>query len=150
IDYGRLNPANKEIIDSFKCVTLASLTKPVLDMSVEGEENRQNFWRTFVIFEHKCFLLPTTVSMVSSIHKLPTLRVDNIRQWGWANHVLSFLRKGIENKRKGKQQSVDCCMFVLMLTYFHESRFPRLDSPDALGPPWVAHWTKKMMLDRIS
>ncbi|QHN92067.1 uncharacterized protein DS421_17g580440 [Arachis hypogaea] len=52
--------------------------------------------------------------MASPIHKPPALRVDNIRQWNWANH------------------------------------FPHLDGPDAPLPPWVAHWTKKMMLDRIT
>ncbi|KAL4337907.1 hypothetical protein AHAS_Ahas12G0157100 [Arachis hypogaea] len=71
-------------------------------------------------------------------------------KWDWANHVLTFLRKGIENRRKGKKQSVNGCVFVLMLIYFHESKFPRLDAADAPGPPWVAHWTLKMMLDRIS
>ncbi|KAL4316203.1 hypothetical protein AHAS_Ahas15G0261600 [Arachis hypogaea] len=36
VEYDRLNEADKAIIDSLKCVT-------VLDMSVEGEENRQKF-----------------------------------------------------------------------------------------------------------
>ncbi|RYQ83775.1 hypothetical protein Ahy_B10g102608 [Arachis hypogaea] len=103
VDYDRLNEADKQIIDGFKCVTLASLTKFVLDMSVDGEENRQKFWRTFVVFVQKCFLLPTMVSMASLIHKPPALHVDNIRQWDWANHVMSFLRKGIRNMRKGKK-----------------------------------------------
>ncbi|QHO56418.1 uncharacterized protein DS421_3g73540 [Arachis hypogaea] len=80
VDYGRLNAADKEIIDSFKCVTLTSLKKSVLDMSVEGEGNRHKFWRTFVIVVQKCFLLPTTVSMASPIQKLPAFCVDNIRQ----------------------------------------------------------------------
>ncbi|QHN97634.1 uncharacterized protein DS421_18g629070 [Arachis hypogaea] len=150
VEYGSLNEADKATIDSLKCVTLASLTKSVLDMSVEGEENRKKLQRTFIVYVHKCFLLPTTVSMASPIHKLPALHADNIRQWDWTNHVLSFLRKRIENKRKGKKQSVDGCVFVLILIYFHETKFPRLDAPDAPQPPWVAHWTKKMMLDRIS
>ncbi|KAL4316121.1 uncharacterized protein DS421_15g506660 [Arachis hypogaea] len=135
VEYGRLNEADKAIFDSLKCVTLGSLTKSVLDMSVEGEENRQKFRKTFVVFIQKCFLLPTTVSMASPIHKPPIFHVDNIRQWEWTNHVLSFLRKGIENKRKGKKQSVDGCVFVLMLIYFHETMFPRLDGPDAPSSP---------------
>ncbi|QHN98230.1 uncharacterized protein DS421_18g634220 [Arachis hypogaea] len=150
VECGRLNEADKEIINSFKSAALASLTKSVIDMSVEGEENRQKFRRTFVVFVQKCFLLPTMVSTASPIHKPPVLCVDNIRQWGWATHVLSFLRKGIKARRKGKKQSVDDCVFVLMLIYFHESRFPRLDAPAAPRPPWVAHWTRKRMLDRIS
>ncbi|RYQ99178.1 hypothetical protein Ahy_B07g087068 [Arachis hypogaea] len=80
VEYDSLNKADKAIIDRLKCVTLASLTKSVLDMSVEGEENRQKFRRTFVVFVQKCFLLPTTVSMASPIHKLHALCVDNIRQ----------------------------------------------------------------------
>ncbi|QHN85623.1 uncharacterized protein DS421_16g538970 [Arachis hypogaea] len=103
VEYGSLNEADKAIIHSLKCVTLASLTKSVLDMSVEGEKNRKKFWRTFVVFVQRCFLLPTMVNMASPIHKLHVLRVDNVRQWDWANHVLNFLRKGIENKRKGKK-----------------------------------------------
>ncbi|RYR31663.1 hypothetical protein Ahy_B01g056522 [Arachis hypogaea] len=43
VDYGKLNPADKQIIDSFKCIMLASLTKSILEMSVEREENRQKF-----------------------------------------------------------------------------------------------------------
>ncbi|KAL4288412.1 hypothetical protein AHAS_Ahas19G0283600 [Arachis hypogaea] len=88
VEYSKLNEVDKAIFDSLKCVMLVSLTKSVVDMSVEGEENRQKFRRTFVVFIHKCFMLPTT--------------------------------------------------------------FPCLDAPDASPPPWVAHWTKKMMLDRIT
>ncbi|KAL4329181.1 uncharacterized protein DS421_13g415330 [Arachis hypogaea] len=39
VAYSKLSEEQKEIIDSFKGATLASLTKTVIDMSVEGEEN---------------------------------------------------------------------------------------------------------------
>ncbi|RYR16479.1 hypothetical protein Ahy_B04g073508 [Arachis hypogaea] len=149
VDYRKLNEEDKAIFDSLKCVMLATLTKSILNMSVEGEENRQKFCRTFVVFIQKCFLLRTTVSMASTIHKPPIFCVDNIQQWDWACHVLSFLRKGIENKRKGKKQSVEGCVFVLMLIYFHETKFPHLDGLDAPPAPWVSYWTKKMILDWI-
>ncbi|RYQ93030.1 hypothetical protein Ahy_B09g099288 [Arachis hypogaea] len=103
-----------------------------------GEENRQKFKRTFFVFIQKCFLLPTTVSMASLIHKPPIFHVDNIQEWDWAKHVLNFLMKGVENKRKGMKQSVDGCIFVLMLIYFHETKFPRpfgLDAPQHRGWP---------------
>ncbi|RYR65635.1 hypothetical protein Ahy_A03g011561 [Arachis hypogaea] len=58
--------------------------------------------------------------------------------------------KGVENKRKGKKQSVDRCVFVLMLIYFHETKFPHPFAPDAPPAPWVAYWTRQMMLERIS
>ncbi|RYR69665.1 hypothetical protein Ahy_A03g016220 [Arachis hypogaea] len=57
--------------------------------------------------------------------------------------------KGVENKRKGRKQSVDGCIFVLMLIYFHKTKFSHPFAPDAPLTPWVAHWTKQMMLERI-
>ncbi|KAL4344164.1 hypothetical protein AHAS_Ahas11G0151000 [Arachis hypogaea] len=33
------------------------------------------------------------------------MSVDNLREWDWANHVLNFLMKGVENKREGKKQT---------------------------------------------
>ncbi|QHN83735.1 uncharacterized protein LOC110268494 [Arachis ipaensis] len=39
VDYNKLNPADKEIFDSVKNISLATLARNVLDMSVEGEEN---------------------------------------------------------------------------------------------------------------
>ncbi|KAL4357536.1 hypothetical protein AHAS_Ahas09G0196500 [Arachis hypogaea] len=119
-------------------------------MSVEGEENRQKFKRTFVIFIQKCFLLPTTVKVASPIHKPPIFHVENIQEWDWPKHVLNFLMKGTENKRKGTKQSIDGCVFVLMLIYFHKTKFPRPFGPDAPPESWVAHWTKQKMLDQIS
>ncbi|RYR29089.1 hypothetical protein Ahy_B01g053392 [Arachis hypogaea] len=109
-----------------------------------GITNRENR------FPEKCFLLPTTVSAASPIHKPPIFHVDNIREWDWAKHVLNFLMKGVENKRKGKKQSVDGCIFVLILIYFHETKFSRPFAPNAPPVPWVAHWTRQMMFERIS
>ncbi|KAL4321528.1 hypothetical protein AHAS_Ahas14G0119500 [Arachis hypogaea] len=139
VKYIKLNEADKEIIDGFKCATLASLTKYILDMSVEGGGELEK------ILENFCCLCPEVLLAAEDgkhglpIHKPHVFHVDNIRQWDWATHLLSFLRKGIEARRKGKKQSVDGCVFVLMLIYFHESKFPHLDAPEALGPPWVAH-----------
>ncbi|RYR62067.1 hypothetical protein Ahy_A04g019406 [Arachis hypogaea] len=150
VDYNNLNPADKKIFDSIKNISLVTLTRNVLDMSVEGEENRKKFKKTFVVFIQKCFLLPTMVSVASPIHRPPIFHVDNIRKRDWAKHVLNFLMKGVENKRKGKKQSVDGCVFVLILIYFHETKFPHPFAPDTPPAPWVAHWTRQMMLEQIS
>ncbi|RYR24743.1 hypothetical protein Ahy_B02g058267 [Arachis hypogaea] len=91
----------------------------------------------FCCLYQKCFLFPTTVSIASPIHKSPIFHVENIREWDWAKHVLNFLMKGVKNKRKGKKQSVDGCVFVLMLIYFHETKFPRPFAPDAPPVPWT-------------
>ncbi|RYR29637.1 hypothetical protein Ahy_B01g054083 [Arachis hypogaea] len=90
------------------------------------------------------------LSVASPIHKTPIFFVDYIRKWDWVKHVLNFLMKGVENKRNGKKQSVDGCVFVLMLIYFHETKFSRPFAPDTPPAPWVAYWTRQMMLERIS
>ncbi|KAL4286125.1 hypothetical protein AHAS_Ahas19G0054900 [Arachis hypogaea] len=64
--------------------------------------------------------------------------------------VLLAPHNGVENKRNGKKQSIDGYVFVLILIYFHETKFPRPFAPDAPPGPWVAHWTKEMIIDRIS
>ncbi|RYR25072.1 hypothetical protein Ahy_B02g058705 [Arachis hypogaea] len=80
VDYNNLNPADKKIFDSVKNISFVTLTRNVLDMRVEGEENRKKFKRTFVVFIQKCFLLPTTISVASPIHKPPIFHVDNIQE----------------------------------------------------------------------
>ncbi|RYR08126.1 hypothetical protein Ahy_B05g075678 [Arachis hypogaea] len=76
VDYNNLNPTEKKIFESVKNIFLATLARN----SVEGEENWKKFKRTFVVFIQKCFLLPTTVSVASPIHKPPIFHVDNIRE----------------------------------------------------------------------
>ncbi|XLT65193.1 hypothetical protein HN873_021632, partial [Arachis hypogaea] len=78
VDYNNLNPEDKKIFDSVKNISLATLTRNVLDMSIEGEENQKKFKKTFVVFIQKCFFLLTTVSVASSIHKPSIFHVDNI------------------------------------------------------------------------
>ncbi|RYR05473.1 hypothetical protein Ahy_B06g085340 [Arachis hypogaea] len=93
----------------------------------------------FIVFVQKCFLLLTTISIISSVHKPPALHVEIVRQWNWASHALSFLIKGIKAQRAGHKLFVDGCVFVLMLIYFHETKFPHLEADDARKPPWVAY-----------
>ncbi|RYR54949.1 hypothetical protein Ahy_A06g030203 [Arachis hypogaea] len=46
VTYNKLNEQQKEIVDSFKGAILASMTKFVIDMSVEREENLLKFKMT--------------------------------------------------------------------------------------------------------
>ncbi|KAL4276917.1 hypothetical protein AHAS_Ahas20G0255100 [Arachis hypogaea] len=78
-EYNKPNEQQKKFIDSFKSATLASLTKSVIEMSVEGEKSLMKFKRTFTVFIQKYFLLPTRISIVSPIHKPPVLHVETVR-----------------------------------------------------------------------
>ncbi|RYR29778.1 hypothetical protein Ahy_B01g054289 [Arachis hypogaea] len=64
--------------------------------------------------------------------------------------VLLAPHNRVENKRKRKKQSVDGCVFVLMLIYFYETKFPLPFAPDAPPALWVAHSTRQMILEQIS
>ncbi|RYR29911.1 hypothetical protein Ahy_B01g054555 [Arachis hypogaea] len=141
VDYNNLNPEDKKIFYSVKNISLVTLTGNVLDMNVEGEENRKKFKRTFVVFIQNCFLLPTMVSVAS-----PIISHRSFMSTTFGNG----LGKELKTRERGKKLSVDGCVFVLMFIYFHETKFPRPFAPDAPPAPLVAHWTKKMMLERIS
>ncbi|RYQ83159.1 hypothetical protein Ahy_B10g101784 [Arachis hypogaea] len=122
VDSNKLNPADKKIFDSVKNIFLATL---------KGRRTGKNS-RGLLLSSYKSASCSPTVSVASPIHKPPIFYVDNIREWDWAKHVLNFLMKGVENKRKG------------------EETFPRPFAPDAPPEPWVAHWTRKMIIERIS
>ncbi|RYR25843.1 hypothetical protein Ahy_B02g059858 [Arachis hypogaea] len=126
VDYNNLNPADKECA-GHECR--------------RGGEPEKNS-RGLLLSSYK-------ISVASPIHKPPIFHVDYIQEWDWAKHVLNFLMKRVENKRNGKKQSVDGCVFVLILIYFHETKFPHPFAPNAPPAPWVAHWTRKMMIEWI-
>ncbi|KAL4365865.1 hypothetical protein AHAS_Ahas07G0148800 [Arachis hypogaea] len=147
--YKKLNEQQKKIIDSFKGATLASLTKSMMEMSVEGEENLLKFKTMFFFFIQKCFLLPTTISIVSPIHKSHVLHVEIVREWNWMSHVFNFLLKGIKAQKAREKLSVDGCIFVLMIIYFHKSMFTD-GAADDTPEPWVAYWTRRRLVDRIA
>ncbi|KAL4344022.1 hypothetical protein AHAS_Ahas11G0136800 [Arachis hypogaea] len=45
----------KEVIKSFKGSSLSSLTKSLLEMSIDEEKNRLTFKRIFILFIQICF-----------------------------------------------------------------------------------------------
>ncbi|KAL4337246.1 hypothetical protein AHAS_Ahas12G0091000 [Arachis hypogaea] len=49
VTYNELNEQQREIVDKFKGATLTSLTKSVMDITVEGEGNLLKFKTTFII-----------------------------------------------------------------------------------------------------
>ncbi|XP_020973229.1 uncharacterized protein LOC110269681 [Arachis ipaensis] len=94
-------------------------------------------------------LFPTTINKVSPIYMPPIFRVDNIRKWNWGGHVLEFIIKGISKHHLKKKKSIDGCLYALMIVYFHESKQKNKNADAILGPPWVRHWTKELLLQRI-
>ncbi|KAL4314473.1 hypothetical protein AHAS_Ahas15G0088600 [Arachis hypogaea] len=106
-------------------------------MSMNGEENRLKFKRTFILLIQKCFLLPTTMSKISLVHMPAILDTENTRRQNWATHVLNFLIKRIKNNKNEEKYSIDKCLFAFMIIYFHESKFIDITANMMPGPPWV-------------
>ncbi|KAL4301203.1 hypothetical protein AHAS_Ahas17G0277400 [Arachis hypogaea] len=93
----------------------------MMEMSVDGEENRLKLKSTFILYIQMFFLLPRTINKVYLVHLLPILHVDTIRQWNWGGHVLNFLIKGIREHTLHKKYAVNGCLYALIIVYFHES-----------------------------
>ncbi|KAL4338306.1 hypothetical protein AHAS_Ahas12G0197000 [Arachis hypogaea] len=118
-------------------------------MSMDGEENMLKFKRTFIFFIQKCFLLPTIMSKVYPIYMLAILNTENTQGRNWVTHVLNFLIKGIKSHKNKEKYSIDGCLFALIIVYFHEHKFVDTTSSTTPRPPWVAHWTRELLVDRI-
>ncbi|RYR74567.1 hypothetical protein Ahy_A02g009288 [Arachis hypogaea] len=95
------------------------------------------------------FLLPTTVNKVSLVHLPPIIDLGAILEYNWGGHVLNFLIKGIRQHIVKKKYVVNGCLFALMIVYFHESTYKNKLADAIFGPPWVQHWTRKLLVKRI-
>ncbi|KAL4390097.1 hypothetical protein AHAS_Ahas03G0111000 [Arachis hypogaea] len=78
IIYKDIYKEQKQIVESFKNYSLSFFTKSLMEMSLDENENQLKFKRIFILFIQKCFLLPTTINKIYSVHILEILHVDTI------------------------------------------------------------------------
>ncbi|QHO38403.1 uncharacterized protein DS421_4g120040 [Arachis hypogaea] len=121
----------------------------MMEMNVDEKESRLKFKRTFMLYIQMCFLLPTTINKISSVHMPPILHVDTIREQNWSGHVLNFLIKRIREHTLEKKYAVNGNLFALMIVYFHEFTHKNKSVHTIPGPPWVQRWTGKLLVERI-
>ncbi|RYR54104.1 hypothetical protein Ahy_A06g029365 [Arachis hypogaea] len=95
------------------------------------------------------FLLPITINKVSPVHISSIFSVDTRHKWNWGGHILNFLIKGISEHILKKEKSVNGCLYALIIVYFHESTHKNKPVDTIPGPPWLQHWTKELLLERI-
>ncbi|KAL4364902.1 hypothetical protein AHAS_Ahas07G0052500 [Arachis hypogaea] len=83
-----LSIAGKNLFPNIFCKSLLQLSTSMMEMNVDGKENRMKFKRTFILYIHMSFLLPKTVNKISPVHMLTILHEDAIRQRNWVAHML--------------------------------------------------------------
>ncbi|RYR13449.1 hypothetical protein Ahy_B04g070446 [Arachis hypogaea] len=95
VNFKEFTEEDKEVYRSFQGKTLKQLTDLMMEIGVDGDEDRLTFKRAFILYIQMSFLSPTTINKVSPIHMPPIFCVDTIREWNWGGHILDFLIKGI-------------------------------------------------------
>ncbi|RYQ92844.1 hypothetical protein Ahy_B09g099088 [Arachis hypogaea] len=106
-----------------------------------SEENKLIFRR----FQGKTLknLIDEIMNIVSPVHLAPIFQMDKIMEGNWGGHMLNFIIKGITNYRLKKKKSIDGCLYVLMIVYFHLSKHADKKGEANPGPLWVSHWNRE-------
>ncbi|QHO10806.1 uncharacterized protein DS421_15g492780 [Arachis hypogaea] len=150
VEYKQLSDDDKIIYRRFQGKTLKSLTDEMMEIGVGSEEERLMFKRIFILYIQMAFLLPTTINKISPVHLAPIFKMDGISERNWGGHVLTFIIKGITDYQEKKKKTIDGCLFVLMIIYFHLSENKGKKRAERPPKPWIANWTKEQLVERMT
>ncbi|QHN78378.1 uncharacterized protein DS421_19g660870 [Arachis hypogaea] len=121
----------------------------MMAIGVDNEQDRLMFKRIFILYIQMAFLLPTTINKISHVHLAPIFKMDTITERNWGAHVLNFIIKGITDYNLKKNKSIDGCLFVLMIVYFHLSKNKDKKRAERPPEPWIANWTREQLIERM-
>ncbi|RYR14327.1 hypothetical protein Ahy_B04g070878 [Arachis hypogaea] len=111
----------------------------MMDIGVNNDQDRLMFKRIFILYIQMTFLLSTMINKVSPVHLAPIFQRDNITECNWGSHVFNFIIKGITNYRLKKQNSINGCLYALVIVYFHLTKHTDKKRDAIPGLPWVSH-----------
>ncbi|QHO16014.1 uncharacterized protein DS421_10g299920 [Arachis hypogaea] len=149
VSYKELSEDNKQIFRRFQGKTLKNLTDEMMSIIVGNEQDRLMFKRISIVYIQMTFLLPTTINKISPVHLAPIFKIDKIKEGNWGAHVLNFIIKGITNYNLKKKKSIDGCLFVLMIVYFHLSKNKDKKREERPAQPWIANWNREQLVERM-
>ncbi|MED6169055.1 hypothetical protein PIB30_017622 [Stylosanthes scabra] len=115
---------------------------------LDDEESRKKFKRAFLLYIQKSFLCATTCSKLFPSHTTTIFDVSRTSEINWAAHVHNFLLDNISKFRERNKQSIDGCRYMLVLIYFNFRQYV-VNLKSAPEGPWVIHWTKEMLIEKI-
>ncbi|XLU75243.1 hypothetical protein S245_034296, partial [Arachis hypogaea] len=96
------------------------------------------------------FLAPTSSDVTSPKHLRAIVDVEDITRYNWARFVHDELMKGVKKFKKKNTLSIDGCLYVLMIIYYHKDTFGDKENYMGPPPPWIAYWDKEKLAKKLT
>ncbi|XLR03430.1 hypothetical protein S83_069628, partial [Arachis hypogaea] len=96
------------------------------------------------------FLSPTSSAVTSPKHLRAIVDVENITRYNWARFVHDELMKGVQKFKKKTTLSIDGCLYLLMIIYYHKDTFRDKENYMGPPPPWIAYWDKEKLAKKLT
>ncbi|XP_052110098.1 uncharacterized protein LOC110275184 [Arachis duranensis] len=96
------------------------------------------------------FLAPTSSAVTSPKHLRAIVDVENITRYNWARFVHDELMKGVQKFKEKNTLSIDGCLYVFMIIYYHKDTFGDKENYMGPPPPWIAYWDKEKLAKKLT
>ncbi|XLT38974.1 hypothetical protein HN873_070266, partial [Arachis hypogaea] len=83
-------------------------------------------------------------------HLRAIVDVENITRYNWARFVHDELMKGVQKFKEKNTLSIDGCLYVLMIIYYHKDTFGDKENYMGPPPPWIAYWDKEKLAKKLT
>ncbi|XLR50350.1 hypothetical protein S83_001022, partial [Arachis hypogaea] len=142
----------KRLVAPFKSVTNPWLQEVLhsRECNVSTSKGRDYFRRAFTMFIISSFLAPTSSAVTSPKHLRAIFDVENITRYNWARFVHDELMKGVQKFKEKNTLSIDGCLYVLMIIYYHKDTFGDKENYMGPPPPWIAYWDKEKLAKKLT
>lgn len=145
------NEEVKLFIEAFKeryglkgAVTLSVVQKLLKEL----RDGCGDFKRCFVLYCLSSFLAPNLNQMIDLGLMRSLIDTEKIASFDWCKYVLEKLCKAmLAFQNKPRRKTLNGCVLVLPLLYFHRLRWQGRAEPSTL--PLIQHWTSKRIKERV-
>ncbi|MED6226804.1 hypothetical protein PIB30_107371, partial [Stylosanthes scabra] len=132
-----LSEEDKDVHKFFQGKTTVALQNLIKTTPLDNDENRKLFMRSFICFIQNVFLLPNSTANISPTALTTIFDLENIRNRNWALHVHNFLLQELKKAKQNNSAAIHGCVYILMIIYFHETRFGEDSREIEAQPPWI-------------
>ncbi|MED6206691.1 hypothetical protein PIB30_029167, partial [Stylosanthes scabra] len=143
-----LSQEDKDVHKFFQGKTAMELTELVQTTPLDTEENRKLFMRAFILFIQKAFLLLNSTARIVPTALTTIFDLENVRR-NWALHIHDLLILELKKAKQNNAAAVHGCVYVLMIIYFHETRFGENSKEVEARAPWIAYWKGDTLKKRL-
>ncbi|MED6191454.1 hypothetical protein PIB30_000554 [Stylosanthes scabra] len=119
-------------------------------LSQEDKDIHKFFQGKRLSFSYKkVFLLPDSTSSIVPNALTTIFDLETTRKRNWALHVHDFLLQELKKAKQNNAAAIHGCVYVLMIIYFHETRFGENSKEVEARRPWIAYWKSDMLKQRL-